>query len=166
MGTRLLIGHFSMKVTQNSATHTRPSWRVSMFQIFTSRTVCYATWVTFMFLQASMPRWFGKHTTIGLLGILGSKKWWQYCRSISISRIFDRMSGSTSDHALHVPFPNRPSIRKASIPYCLPLVDLGNPSPWITCQAFLQLSMEMTVFFWSSTGSRRWPLWQPARRIS
>ena len=24
----------------------------------------------------------------------------------------------------------------------------------------------MTVFLWSSTGSRRWPLWRPTRRIS
>jgi hypothetical protein len=38
------------------------------------------------------------------------------------------------------------------------LVDLGNPSPWITCRAFLLLSMAMTVFLWSSTDSRRCPL--------
>ena len=76
------------------------------------------------------------------------------------------MSRSTSDHVLHVPLPNQPSRSKASIPCCLPLVDLGNPSPWITCQAFLPLSMEMIVFLWPSTGSRRWPLWWPARRIS
>ena len=76
------------------------------------------------------------------------------------------MLGSTSDHVLPVPLPNRPLRSTASIPRCLPLFDLGNPSPWITCQAFLPLSMEMTVFLWSSTGSRRWPLWWPARRIS
>jgi len=163
---RLLIGHFSTKVTQNLATHTSHSWRVGMFHIFTSRIPCYATWVTFVFLQASVPRWFGKHTTVGLLGISGSRKWWQYCKSISIGRIFGRMSGSRSDHVLPAPLPNRPSRSKASIPHCLPLVDLGNPSPWITCYAFLPLSMEMTVFLWSLIGSQRWPLWQPARRIS
>jgi len=76
------------------------------------------------------------------------------------------MSGSTSDHVLPAPLPNRPSRSKASIPRCLPLVNLGNPSPWITCQAFLPLSMEMTVFLWSSTRSWRWTLWQLARRIS
>jgi len=133
---------------------------------FTSRTTCYATWVTFVFLQVSVPRWFRKHTIVRLLGILGSKKWWKYCRNISIGRIFDRMSISTSDHALLAPLPNWPSRSKASTPHCLPLVDLGNPSPWITCQAFLPLSMETTVFLWSLTGSRRWPLWRPVRRIS
>lgn len=76
------------------------------------------------------------------------------------------MLGSTSNHALLTPLPNQPSRSKASIPRCLPLVDLGNPYPWITCRAFLLLSMEMTVFLWSSTGSWRWPLWRPARRIS
>jgi len=71
------------------------------------------------------------------------------------------MSGSTSDPTLPAPLPNRPSLLR-----CLPLVDLGNPSPWITCQDFLLLSMAMTMFLWSSIDSRRWPLWQPARRIS
>ena len=161
-----MIGHFSSKATQNSATHTKHSWRVDMFHIFTSRMPCYAIWVTFVFLQASVPRWFGKHTTVELLGISGSRKWWQYCKSISISQIFNRMSGSTSDHALPAPLPNWPSRSKASIPRCLPLVKLGNPSPWITCHVFHPISMEMTVFLWSSTGSRRWPLWPSARRIS
>ena len=76
------------------------------------------------------------------------------------------MSRSTLDHALPTPLPNRTSRSKASIPHCLPLVDLGNPSPWITCKAFLPLSMAMTVFFWSLTGSQKWPLWWPARTIS
>jgi hypothetical protein len=44
---------------------------------------------------------------------------------------------------------------KASILHCLPLVELGNPSPWITCRAFLLLSMTMTVFLCLSTHSRR-----------
>ena len=57
------------------------------------------------------------------------------------------MSGSTWDHALLTPLPNRPSIIKSSILRYLPLFDLGNPSPWITCQACLLLSREMTVFF-------------------
>ena len=76
------------------------------------------------------------------------------------------MSGSTSYLALLEPFPNRPLRSKGSILHYLPLVDLGNPSPWITCQAFLLLSMETTVFSWSSKNSRRWLLWWPARRIS
>ena len=62
--------------------------------------------------------------------------------------------------------PNRPSITKASILLYLPLVDLVNTSPWITCQSFLILRMEMTMFSWSSIDSRRWPLCRPARRIS
>ena len=76
------------------------------------------------------------------------------------------MLGSTSDPALLAPFLNRPSRSKGYILRYLPLVDLGNPYPWITCQAFLLLSMEMTVFSWSSTDSQRWPLWRPTRRIS
>ena len=76
------------------------------------------------------------------------------------------MSGSTSDPALLVLFPNRPSRSKAYILHYLPLVDLGNPSPWITCRACLLLSREMIVFSWSLTDSRRWPLWRPVRRIS
>ena len=85
---------------------------------------------------------------------------------IYIGQTFDRMSGSTSDPALLAPFPNRPSRSKGSILRYLPLVELGNPSLWITCQAFLLLSMETTVFSWLSTDSQRWPLWRPARRIS
>ena len=126
----------------------------------------YATWDTFVFLQVSMPRWFRKHTTVEPLGISRLRKWWQYCKSISIGRIFDRMSGSTSHPPLPAPLPNRPSRIKASILCYLPLVDLGNPSPWITRQAFLLLSMETTLFLWSSTDSQRWPLWLPVRRIS
>jgi hypothetical protein len=52
------------------------------------------------------------------------------------------MSGSTSSPALLAPLPNRPSRSKASILRCPPLVNLGNPSPWITCRAFLLLSMD------------------------
>ena len=76
------------------------------------------------------------------------------------------MLGSTLDLVVLAPLPNRPSRSKASILRYLPLVDLGNPSPWITRRAFLLLSIEMIVFSWSSTNSRRWPLWRPARRIS
>ena len=72
----------------------------------------------------------------------------------------------TLDPALLVPFPNQPSRSKAYILHYLPLVDLGNPSPWITCWACLLLRMEMTVFSWSLTDSRRWPSWRPVRRIS
>ena len=45
-----------------------------------------------------------KRTTVGSLGIYGLRKQWQYCRSISIGRTFDRKSGSTSDYALLAPF--------------------------------------------------------------
>ena len=76
------------------------------------------------------------------------------------------MSRSTSDPALLVPLPNRPSRSKAYILHYLPLVDRGNPSPWITCRACLLLRMEMTVFSWSLTDSRRWQSWRPVRRIS
>jgi len=74
MDTRLLIFRFSTKATENSATHTRHTWRVSKFHIFTSRMHCYATWDTFVFLQASVTRWFGKHTTVASLGILRLRK--------------------------------------------------------------------------------------------
>ena len=146
--TRLLTGHFSMKATQNSATHTRHS-------LF-----------SFVFLQASVLKLFEKHTTIRMIGISGLRKWWQYYRSISIGWISDKILGSTSDLALLVPLPKQPSRSKASIPHYLPLVDLGNPSPWIRCCAFILLSMEMTVFFLSSTGSQIWSLWRPTRKIS
>ena len=166
MGMRHLIGRFSMRVIQNLAIHTRHSWEVRKFQIFTSKMHCYVTWDTFVFLQASEPRWYGKHTTAESLVTSGLRKQWQYCKSISIGWTFDKMLGSTSDPALLAPLPNQPSRSKVFIPCYLPLVDLGNPSPWITCRAFLLLSMEMTVFSWSSTDSRRWQLWQLARRIS
>ena len=163
---RLLIGCFSTRVIQNSVTHTRHSWGVCKFQIFTSKMNYYVTWDTFVLLQVSMPRWYGKHTIFESLRILGSRKQWQYYRSISVGQTFNRMSGSTSDPALLAPLPNRPSRSKGSILCYLPLVNVGNPSPWITCQAFLLLSMETIVFSWSSKYSRRWPLWRPARRIS
>ena len=154
---RPLIGRFSTRAIQNSATHTWCSWNETKFQIFTSRMHYYVTWETFLFLQASMPRWFGKRTIVGLPGISGSRKQWQYCRSISIGQTFDMTSGSTFDLALPVPLPNHPSRSKASILHCLPLVDLGNPSPSITCWAFLLLSTTMTVSLWLLTNSQRWP---------
>ena len=139
---------------------------VRKFLISTSKMHSYATWDTFVFIQASMPGWFGRRTTVESLGILGSRKLWQYYKSIFISQIFNKMWGSTLDPAFPTPLPNQPSRSKASILRYLPLVDLGNPSPWITCRAFLLLSMKTTVFLWSSTDSRRWPLWSPTRRIS
>ena len=90
---------------------------------------------------------------IWVTDISGSRKQRQYYRSISIGRTFNRMPGSASSPALVAPFPNRPSRSKASILRCVPLVDLGNPSPWITCRVLLLLIMEMTVFLWSSTYS-------------
>ena len=133
VGMRLLIGRLSTRVIQNSATCTRHSWRGTKFQNFTSRMYYYVTWDTFVFLQASMPRWFGKCTTVGSLGISWLRKQWQYCKSISIGRTFYRTLRSTSDPTLATPFPNHPSRSKASILHILPLVDLGNPSSWITC---------------------------------
>ena len=154
---RLLIGHFSTRTIQNSTTHTRQSWRETKFPNFTSRMYCYVIWDTFVFLQVSMPRLFGKRTTVESLSISGSRKQWQYCRSISIGRTFDKTSGSTFNPAFPVPLPNHPSRSKASILRCLPLVDLGNPYPWITCRAFLLLSTTTTVCLWSLTDSQRWP---------
>ena len=128
-----LIGRFSKWVIQNSTTHMRRSWRETQFQNFTSRMYYYVTWDTFVFLQVSMPIWFGKRTIAGSLDISGSRKQWQYCRSISIGQTFDRTLGRTSNPALPASLPNHPSRSKASILRFLPLVDLGNPSPWITC---------------------------------
>ena len=113
-----------------------------------------------------MPRLFWKHTIVESFSISGSRKQWQYCRSISIGPTFDKILGSTSYPALCVQFTNRPSRIKAYILLYLLLVNLGNPSPWITCQACLLLRMEMTFFLWSPIDSRRWPLWRLARRIS
>ena len=76
------------------------------------------------------------------------------------------MSRIISSPTLTVPLENPPWRNKASILCFLPLAYLGNPSQWITCWAFLQLRMETTLFLWSSIDYRRWPLWQPARRIS
>ena len=129
----LLIGRFSIRAIQNSATHTRHSSGVCKFQIFTSKMHYYFTWDTFVFLKANVLRWFGKRTTVGSLGISRSRKQWQYYRSISIGRTFDRMSGRTLDPTLLAPLPKRPSRSKASKLRYLPLVYLGNPSPWITC---------------------------------
>jgi hypothetical protein len=77
----------------------------------------------------------------------------------STAKVFLLVEPSTRCREVHqvltllVPLPNRPSRIKASILHFLPPVDLGNPSLWITCQAFLLLSMAMTVFLWSSTNS-------------
>jgi len=79
---------------------------------------------------------------------------------------FDRMLGSTSKTTLLASFPNQQSRSKAYILLFQLLVNLGNPSRWITCQAFLLLSMEMTSFSWSSTDFLRWPLWRLARIVS
>ena len=56
VGTRILIGRFSIRATQNLATLTRHSWGVCKFQIFTSKMHFYVTWDTFVFLQANVPR--------------------------------------------------------------------------------------------------------------
>jgi hypothetical protein len=74
------------------------------------------------------------------------------------------MLGSTSNPALPAPLPNRPSRSKAYILLCLLLFGLGNPSPWITCRAFLLLSMAMTVFLWSSTDSLRWSIMMACKK--
>ena len=93
----------------------------------------YVTWDTFVFLQVSMPRWFGKCTTVRSLGILGSIKQWQYCRSISIGWTFNMTSGSTFDPTFPVPLPNHPSRSKASILHFLPLFDLGGKTVSCHC---------------------------------
>ena len=126
VGTILLTSHFSTRPIQNSTTHGKQSWGVRKFQNFTSKMHYYVTRDTFVFLQASVPRWYGKRTIVDSLGILGLRKQWQYWRSISIGQTFDRILGSTSDPALLAPLPNRPSRRKSSIFCCLPPVDLGN----------------------------------------
>ena len=102
----------------------------------------------------------------GLLEILGQKKQWQCCRSIFISRTFNTMLGSTSNPTLPAPLPNLLSRSKPCILLCLLLVGPGNPSPWITCQAFLLLGMETTTFLWSLTDSLRFRFWRFARRVS
>lgn len=61
----------------------------------------------------------------------------------------------------------KPTIIKQGLYNLLPTPSwLGNPSPWITFQAFLLLRMATTLFLWSLTDSQRWPLWRPARRVS
>ena len=95
--------------------HTIHSWRVSKFHIYNSRMPCYVTWDTFFLLQASVPRWFGKHAAVGSLEISGSRKQWKYYRIISIGQTFDMISGSTSSLALPVSLPNWPSRSKDSI---------------------------------------------------
>jgi len=93
-------------------------------------------------------------------------KKWQCCKSIFIGQTFNTMLGSTSYPALPMPVSNQPSKSNAYILLRLLLNTLGNPSPWITCQTFLLLSMEMTAFSWSSTNSLICPFWQLARRAS
>ena len=76
------------------------------------------------------------------------------------------MLANISDHALPAPSPNQP-LRSSDYthPY-RPLTSPRSPSQWITCTAYHPQSMVMTVFFWLLIGSLRWPLWQPARRLS
>lgn len=126
-------------------------------QDFTSKMHCYATWETCVFLQAIVARRFSRRITVGSLDISGQGKQWKCYRSIFIDQTFSRMLGSTSDRALLTSLPKKPSRSKACILLFLILIDLGNPSPWINCQAFLLLSMAMILFSWSSTNSLRWP---------
>jgi hypothetical protein len=87
-------------------------------------------------------------------------------QKIFIVRNFYRTSTSISDLAMHMPSPNQPLRSKACTPLCLLPAGHGNPSQWTTCQAFLQLSREMTMFLWGLIGFLRWASSQPARRIS
>jgi hypothetical protein len=121
---------------------------------------------TYMLLQMSVQSLFGKLTTVRWQDILAWKILWQYYKSISTGRNFDRTSTSISGSALPVLLPNQPLRSKACIPLCLLSKGHGNPSQWTTCRAFLQLSREMTVFLWWLIDFVRWLSSQPARRIS
>jgi hypothetical protein len=78
---------------------------------------------------------------------LAWRKLWSFFKNIFIGQNFDRTSASILDLALPVPFPSQPSRRKAYTPLFLLLRSLGNPSQWITCQAFCPPSKGMTVYF-------------------
>jgi hypothetical protein len=65
-----------------------------------------------------------------------------------------------------VPLPNRPLRHKECTPLCLLLTNLGNPSQWTTCRAFLQPTREITVFSWLWIDFPRWRFWSHARRES
>ena len=125
----------------------------------------YATWVTFVFLQVSVLRWFVKHK----LGCWAFRGWENSGSIVEVLLLEEYSTGCQKVHQIvhflcHCQTDHQEA--RPLYPTAYPLIDLGNPSPWITCQVFLPLSMETTVFLWSSTGSWRWPLWQPARRIS
>ena len=161
-----MIGHFSTRVIENSATHTRHSLGVHKFQIFSSRMHFYVTWDTFVFLQASAPRWYGKHTTVKSRGIFGVEK------IVAVLQKYFYWPNLRKDVGKHIRSCTacviaKPTIKKQGL--YTPLPTPSQPwesTSWITCRACLLLSMEMTLLSWLSTYSQRWPLWRPARRIS
>ena len=133
--------------------------QVHQLQTFIFRKDCYATWAISVFLQASVPRWFGRHIIVEWQGTLVLRGQWQFCKSIFIGPNSDKTSTNISNHALLAPSQNQLLKSKGcTLPFPLQ-IGHGNPSPWITCQDYLQLSMVMTVCLWSWIASLRCPLW-------
>lgn len=140
--------------------------KAPQLQIFYSKMACCATWITFMFLQVSMQRWFQNPITVSWWDILEWKRWWKCCKSTFIGWNFDRMSENISYRVLPMLSPNQLlRSRDYTHPYW-PLTSLRIPSQWITCPTYHPQCMAMTTFLWLLVGSLRWTFWQPARRIS
>ena len=127
---------------------------------------CCATWVTFMFLQASVQILFWNPITVRWQDILESTRWWSYCKSTFISQNFDKISANILDCAPLVPLPNQPLRRRDCTHPYQSLTNLGILSQWITCLAYHPQIMAMIVFLWLLIDSLKWPFWQLARRIS
>ena len=133
--------------------------KAPQLQIFISKMSCYATWVTFVFLQVSMRTWFGKPITVRWQDILEWTRRWKCCKSTFIGWNLDKLSTNILDCALPTPSPNRPlRSRDCTHPY-QPLTSPRGPSWWITCLSYHPQSMATTVFLWLLISSLKWPFW-------
>lgn len=68
----------------------------------------YYTLALIVLLQASVPSWFGKHTTIESKDTLVWRKLWQYYKGISIGQNSNNVLENLLDPTLHVPFQIQP----------------------------------------------------------
>ena len=106
----------------------------------------FSTWLTSVFLQASMQSWFWNPIIVRWKEILEWTRGWKCCKSTFIGQNFDRMSTNISDRALLSQSPNQTlRSRDCTHPYRT-LTIPGNPSQWISCLAYHPQIMATTTF--------------------
>ena len=132
-----------MKMILNSVL---PIKQAHQWKTFISRKDFFATWAIYVFLQASVRCWFGKHIAVRWHGNLAPKRQWWYCRSTFIGLSSNKMSVDISDHPLPTPSQNLSLRSRGFTTLWILLMGQRNPSPWITCQDYLQPSIVMILF--------------------